>query len=61
MLHDILYFAFVFVVHNDGHFCKKKKKKKKVLVLRQVIQNLIFTFYSANHSLVKHLLHHHPC
>ena len=28
MLHDILYFAFVFVVHNDGHFCKKKKKKK---------------------------------
>ena len=52
-------FVFVFVVHNDGHFFKKNTKM--VLVLHQVIQSLIFTFYSSNHSLVKHLLHHHPC
>ena len=25
MLHDILYFVFVFVVHNYGHFAYKKK------------------------------------
>ena len=38
MLRDILYFVFVFVVHNDGHFCIQKKK---VLVLHQIIQSLV--------------------
>ena len=44
MLHDILYFAFVFVVHNDGHFCKKKKKKKRSLCFVKLSKTLSLPF-----------------
>lgn len=42
MLHDILYFVFVFVVHNDGHFCKQKKKSLCFIKLSKAL-SLPFT------------------
>ena len=43
MLHDILYFVFVFAVHNDGHFCKKKKKKSLCFIKLPKALSLPFT------------------